>query len=162
MNNDQRKNKSALIIRDMTVADLPAIVSLELSIFTDPWPGSAFQNHFDNIDCRALVADRDGSVIGYACCCYSDNQGHLTNIAVSPDSRRKSVATQLLKAILSIVNECGCDQLLLEVRPSNVAARVFYRRFGFVRRYRRRQWYNDPVEDALVLVRQIERSEEIR
>ncbi len=153
MNGVNENSKLEVRIREMAKADLPQVVLLEKQIFPDPWPQSAFLEQITDGGWGAIVAEADDRIIGYACYFISDGECHLTNIAVDPACRRKSVARKLLKAILGIVQESGCEYLLLEVRPSNVEARAFYERFGFTLLNRKSNYYRHPVEDALVLVR---------
>ena len=153
MNGGNENSKLEMGIREMTKADLPQVVSLEKRIFPDPWPRSAFLEQIADEGWGAVVAEADGKIIGYACYFVVNAEARLTNIAVDPDSRRKSVASKLLEAILRIAQESGCEYLLLEVRPSNVEACAFYERFGFALLYRKPDYYRRPVEDALVLVR---------
>ncbi len=147
------------VVRAMTDADIDAVTALEVLIFPDPWPRSAFVEQLKDDTWGALVAEADGQIIGYACYLLAHNESHLTNIGVVPDWRRKSVARQLLERILGIVTERGCDILLLEVRPSNADARAFYAKHGFRELYRRPNYYRRPVEDALVLVRYLEQTQ---
>jgi ribosomal-protein-alanine N-acetyltransferase len=137
----------------MTVADLPRVVYLEKLIFPDPWPESAFVEQITETGWGALTAETDDMVIGYGCYYIVADEAHLTNIAVDPTYRRKSVASKLLERILQVAQENQCEYLLLEVRAGNIEARVFYERYGFTLLYRRPKYYRHPVEDALVMVR---------
>ncbi len=153
MNNDNEKRSSRIILREMTTEDIPQVIALEKEIFSDPWPPSAFEEHLTLDGWGAFVAEKEGEVVGYACYYVVDIEGHLTNIAVHPALRRKSVARRLLERILEVVQASGCEYILLEVRPGNKEARAFYERFGFTLLYRRPYYYRHPLEDALVLVR---------
>lgn len=139
-------------IRPMVTADLPRILELERAIFGDPWPESAFVEQLDEDGWGVIVAETDQTIVGYACWMIADVEGHLTNIAVDPQYRRKSVAKQLLDNILKVVSLARCEYLLLEVRPSNRGAIVFYERHGFSVLYKRPNYYRRPPEDALVMV----------
>jgi ribosomal-protein-alanine N-acetyltransferase len=145
----------------MTEDDVPGVARLEQQMFSDPWPGSAFLEQLSGRGWGAIVAEAAGNLVGYACYLTVEIEGHLTNIAVAPEWRRKSVARRLLEAILRIVEESGCEYLLLEVRPSNAEARTFYERHGFQLLYRRPHYYRHPVEDALVLVRYLKQDKEV-
>ena len=158
MNGVNENRKLKVSIREMAERDLPQVVSLEEKIFPDPWPRSAFLEQVTDGDWGTIVAETDDRIIGYACYFIADSESHLTNIAVDSVCRRKSVARKLLEAILRIVQESGCEYLLLEVRPSNAEARAFYERFGFTLLYRMPNYYRHPVEDALVLVRYLKYS----
>lgn len=161
MNSVSESSKSGVSVRDMTVADLAEVVSLEERVFPDPWPKSAFAEQLSDEGWGAIVAKSDNKVIGYACYYIVDCESHLTNIAVDPAYRRKSVAKRLLESILRIIQESKCEYLLLEVRASNVEARAFYERFGFTLLYRRPKYYRHPVEDALVMVRYFSQENEV-
>lgn len=88
------------------------------------------------------------------------DESHLTNIAVTPEHRRKSVAKLLLERILQIVADLDCTLILLEVRPSNREAIGFYEKYGFDLLYRRPNYYRRPIEDALVMVRHLTDNED--
>ncbi len=155
MTSDTKKPELEVRIRAATRKDIDAIVSLEKGIFPDPWPRVAFEEQLKGPQWGAIVAEYNGRVIGYACYLVVEQESHLTNIAVDPGHRRKSVAKRLLERILAIVNESQCEMLLLEVRPSNHAAITFYQSFGFELLYRRPNYYRRPIEDALVMVRHL-------
>lgn len=144
---------SKLIIRPMEVADIDRVLQLEKEIFPDPWPRTAFVEQLSGPYWGAFVGEEDATVIGYACYMIVADESHLTNIAIAPGYRRKSVAKLLLDRILQVVRGHECTLLLLEVRPSNAEARAFYDKHGFAPLYRRPNYYRRPVEDAIVMVR---------
>ena len=152
MSSAEKTDKQMITIRAMSDEDLPVIAELEQQIFPDPWSASAFSEALAEDSWGALVAEADGEVVAYACYLIIDVEAHLTNIAVTEPYRRKSVAKQLLERILRIVTEAKCEYLLLEVRPGNVEAIAFYRKHGFHQLYRRPNYYQNPVEDAQVMV----------
>lgn len=156
------EQQSDVNIRPMEMGDIEHILELEKQIFTDPWPRSAFVEQLNAPYWGAFVADEGGKVIGYACYLIVADESHLTNIAVDPAHRRKSVAKLLLDSILQVVHEHTCTLLLLEVRPSNAEARAFYEKHGFEPLYRRPNYYRRPVEDALVMVRHLVDVKDIR
>lgn len=156
MNGVSEIGNVGMVIREMAEEDLNEVVSLERRIFADPWPRSAFVEQVSEKGWSAIVAEADGKVVGYACYYIVDCESRLTNIAVDPAYRRKSVARKLLENILQTVQEQKCEYLLLEVRPSNVEARAFYQRFSFVLLCRTPNYYQHPVEDALVMVHYLE------
>lgn len=140
-------------IREMTESDLADVVRLERKIFPDPWPLSAFAELVSSENPGIIVGESNGDIVGYASYYVVENESHLTNIAVDPEHRRKSVAKRLLQNILRIVQERGCDRILLEVRPSNVGAIAFYEKHGFRLLYRKPSYYRRPIEDAQIMVR---------
>lgn len=143
-------------IRPMTADDIAEVTALERDIFPDAWPAAAFEEALAEPSWGCLVAEHCDAIIGYACLQVIDIEGHLTNIAVASEHRRKNVARHLLERILRIVRESKCHYLLLEVRPRNRAAIAFYEKHGFELMYTRPAYYRNPVEDALVLVRYLE------
>ena len=155
------KNSQVMAIRAMRDADLSRIVELENECFSDPWSRQAFSETFHEPGWASIVALEKENVIGYACFLTVDVEAHLTNIAVAPAHRRKSVAKQLLDHILLVIKRKNCKYLLLEVRPRNVGAIAFYERHGFRVLYRRPNYYHGPVEDALVMVRDLDTSEKV-
>jgi [ribosomal protein S18]-alanine N-acetyltransferase len=157
---NDRTSPGSVTIRPMVEADVARVCLLEKQIFPDPWPKSAFEEQTDEDEWGTLVAEADGLVVGYACYMMVANESHLTNIAVDPAWRRKSVARALLERILEIVIAHACEILLLEVRPTNTEARAFYVRYGFKELYRRKNYYRRPVEDALVMVRYLNPDED--
>ena len=140
----------------MTAADIETVTALEAEIFPDAWPRSAFEDIIDEDTWSALVAERGGEIIGYGCYLVVLDEAHLANIAVMPSYRRKSVAKHILNHILGDIKQKHCRIILLEVRVSNDGARAFYERFGFEELYRRKGYYRDPVEDALVMARPVD------
>jgi [ribosomal protein S18]-alanine N-acetyltransferase len=144
-----------ITLRELVDGDLDEIHELEQLIFPDAWPRSAFVDILEENAWGALIAEIDGRIVGYACHLIVAGDAHLANMAVHPDYRRKSVARRLLDSILRLALDESCEQILLEVRPSNEAARKFYERAGFIELYRRTGYYHRPREDALVMIKNL-------
>lgn len=153
MTNAPGKTDDRVVIRPMVEADISQVIGLEKEIFPDPWPKSVFEEQFSSNEWSSFVAESDGVITGYACFMVVSDEAHLTNIAVAKAFRRKSVAKRLLKPILDVVKEKGCEFILLEVRSSNNAAIAFYESLDFRELYKRPHYYRSPDEDALVMVR---------
>ena len=141
-----------LTIRPMKSSDIEKVVAIEKSCFPDPWPRSAFESIIDSPDHGARVTVIENKIVAYGCYLIITTEAHLTNLAVAPEFRRKSVARQLLGEILEIARRKECEYILLEVRPRNESAISFYEQAGFKLLYRRPRYYRNPVEDALVMV----------
>jgi ribosomal-protein-alanine N-acetyltransferase len=152
--------KISALIRPMTPNDVDTIISLEEEIFPDPWPEEAFVEGLIDDQHHFLVAETDDRVVGYASYSIGESEGHLTNIAVSPEFRRKSIAKKLLEHILNAVKKAGCVGIFLDVRPSNQSAIDFYRVFDFNEAYIRPRYYRNPEEDALVMVKYLHQQAE--
>ena len=142
-----------LSIRELAGADLDRIDVLEGRIFPDPWPIAAFEEHLDEPEAGALIAESDDSIVGYACYRFDCGEVHLTNLAVDPAYRRKSVANELLEHILGLARSRKCELIFLEVRSSNRTAHRFYEAAGFGTIDRCAGYYENPAEDALVMSR---------
>lgn len=127
-------------------------MALERATFTDAWPSEAFEEHLDATDAGTVVVVSEGRTIGYACYQIEPGQLHLTNLAVAPAHRRKSVANGVLDHILGLARERACELIYLEVRLSNTAAQEFYEKAGFVEVDRVVDYYEDPIEDAIVML----------
>ncbi|RKX29206.1 MAG: ribosomal-protein-alanine N-acetyltransferase [Candidatus Zixiibacteriota bacterium] len=153
MSNDSKTNEQVIVIRDMVPDDIEKVVTLEKQIFSDFWSQSAFVELLGEENCGAQVATHGSVIIGYSCFIIDDFRMHLANIAVVREHRRKSVAQRLLESILQRAKEDNCEFVSLEVRPSNMEARAFYDKHGFSLMRRQQNYYQSPVEDALVLVR---------
>jgi ribosomal-protein-alanine N-acetyltransferase len=139
----------------MTESDLEAVTAMEKDLFSDPWPISAFLDDLKSEYSHPFVVQLDNEVVGYAVFWIGVDEGHLTNIAVDRKYQRKSIAKQLLSYILRFAAESGLTQIILEVRPSNTPAIFLYESFGFTRLGVRKRYYRNPVEDCLVMKKEI-------
>ena len=136
----------------MTAAHLPAVAALEKVCFpTDPWSEALFRAALDNPRvCPLLVRGEDGSILGYAVLSAVLDEGNLDNIAVAPYARRQGIADTLLSALTAFGREhLAC--LMLEVRASNVPAIALYEKHGFIAVGRRKNYYDAPREDAILM-----------
>lgn len=140
-----------LKIRRLTYADLPHVIALERRAFPTPWSLAMFVLELSKASGICLAALRDGELVGHLICSRYDTVWHVMNIAVDPSARRQGVASALLRELIDRVGEGA--QITLEVRPSNDGAIVLYERFGFLSAGRRRRYYQDNGEDALVMWR---------
>ncbi len=98
-----------------------------------------------------LVAESDGKLLGHAGFTLAADEGYITNIAVSPDFRRQMIASRLTEALKQLAECLGASFLSLEVRESNSAAIALYEKSGFETVGRRKNFYRDPVEAALIM-----------
>jgi ribosomal-protein-alanine N-acetyltransferase len=146
----------ALIIRSMRSFDLPQVMTIERLSYTMPWSEATFQGLLRRSDADMFVAELNGSIVGYAAFWAVIDQGELGNLAVSPDWRLRHIASRLLVRVVERARERGVRELFLEVRVSNTVARQLYTRYDFREVGRRRNYYLEPVEDALVMQKTIE------
>ena len=99
----------------------------------------------------ALVLEEDGGLQGFLVAQAISEEWELENIAVAADARRRGLGTRLLGEFLDQARAAGAQAVFLEVRESNHAARALYEKWAFVESGRRKAYYRDPTEDALVL-----------
>jgi [ribosomal protein S18]-alanine N-acetyltransferase len=144
-----------VILRDMTAADLAAVVAIEAESYSVPWSESTFRGLLRRRDAEMVVAVAGDVVIGYAAFWCVVDQGELGNVAVSSSWRGRGLGARLLEEVIRRAARRGIVEVFLEVRPTNVVARRLYERFGFTTVGRRRNYYQQPVEDALVLRRAV-------
>jgi ribosomal-protein-alanine N-acetyltransferase len=141
-----------LIIRKMTVNDVPAVVDLDQKSFSLPWPERSFRFELtDNPASRCWVAELDGNIVGMIVVWLIVDEAHVATIATHPDFRRKGIAKRLLSHALQKLMEQGARSSFLEVRESNLAAQEMYRKFGYEETGRRRRYYKDNDEDAILM-----------
>ena len=144
------------IIRSMEKRDIDLLTSLEVEIFPDPWPAEAFIEGLTDESHVFLVVESEKQVAGYASYYIEMGEGRLTNIAIVPEFRRKKIAKNLLEYILRVVKKASCKYIFLDVRPTNEAAISLYSSYGFYEAYRRPEYYSNPTEDALVMVKNLD------
>lgn len=138
-------------IRRMRAADLPRVLVIENLCFSTPWKEATFTGLMKRTDTDLYVAELDGAIVGYAACWTVIDQSELGNVAVSPDARGLGIGGTLVDTVVERVKERGAHELFLEVRESNHVAQGIYRERGFVVVGRRRSYYAQPTEDALVM-----------
>ena len=139
----------------MNADHLESLEQLERICFSRPWSRKMLAEELEN-QCAAFLVAEDavtGDVLGYAGLLVAADEGYITNVAVFPPYRRRGVAGKLLDVFLRFARANHLAFLTLEVRPSNAAAIALYTRFGFRETGRRRNYYDLPREDALILTR---------
>jgi [ribosomal protein S18]-alanine N-acetyltransferase len=143
---------ATLTVDRMRADDLDSVVAIERASFTMPWSRGAFLYEMEkNRVARCLVMRDGASVVAYLCLWEIGDELHVTNIAVDPAVRRKGIGRSLLQGVLDDARQRGLRLVALEVRPSNIEARALYESFGFRVVGRRRGYYYDTGEDALVM-----------
>jgi ribosomal-protein-alanine N-acetyltransferase len=141
----------------MRVRDLDEVVAIERASFTLPWSRGAFIYEMEqNRVARCWVMREREHVVGYVCLWEIGDEVHVTNIAVHPDSRRRGLGRMLLSSILDDARRRQLRVVGLEVRPSNQEALGLYDSFGFKVVGRRKGYYYDTGEDALVMELRLE------
>jgi len=141
-----------LTIRKMTEADVPVVAELDKISFSLPWPERSFLFEVTtNPASRCWVAEVDGQVVGMIVAWLFVDEVHIATIATHPDFRRQGIAQKLLIHTLRYTSDEGAVSSFLEVRESNLAAQEMYRKFGYEMTGRRKRYYKDNDEDAILM-----------
>lgn len=127
------------------------VVHIEEASFPTPWPMVSFANELRNEFAFYIVALCKGQVIGYAGMWLILDEAHVTNVAVHPDYRRHGVGRLLMQELILRSVLLGAVSMTLEVRAFNKVARQLYSTLGFRQEGRRKGYYTDNGEDALIL-----------
>jgi ribosomal-protein-alanine acetyltransferase len=141
-------------LRRATLADVPSIVELERSVPNlVHWSEQSYKNIFQPgaPERIFLVIEDNDELQAFLVARLSGAECELENLVVADQHRRRGLASQLLHALIKTARERNLERVLLELRESNQAARALYGKFGFVGNGRRRVYYSDPPEDAILL-----------
>jgi ribosomal-protein-alanine N-acetyltransferase len=138
-----------------STSEIDAIVAIERESFTNPWTSDMYAAELENpgVAYCYLARNAAGKVVGFCSFWRIVDELHINNLAVLPEHRRSGVATALLTRVLSEGAKLGARRATLEVRTSNLPARLLYERLGFSVAGVRRAYYTKPVEDAIILWR---------
>jgi len=139
----------------MKKEDIDQVLAIEQASFTMPWSRNLFLSEFRSPSVSMLmVALADvsvRSVIGYIVCWLVADEVHILNLAVDSSFRRQGMAKSIVLAALKRAHQKGAKRAFLEVRSSNTAAKKLYLDLGFTGTSVRRDYYDEPIEDALVM-----------
>ena len=143
-------------IRSANAADLPTIAEIELQSFSNPWQPDTFRSLLERERVEVLVAEElEKGVVGYVVLWWVLDQGELANLAVRTDHQGRGVGSVLLGQAIEHAKSKGVESLFLEVRQSNEPAYRLYANRGFTQISIRRGYYQNPREDALILVKHL-------
>ena len=146
-------------ITRMTKRHLADVAELERLCFGEPWSAEALCLLLGDM-AIGFVCEIDGRAVAYAGMMLVPGEGQVTNVAVHPDFRRRGMGRMLTEALCSEAKARALEQISLEVRESNASAISLYQSLGFYEAGRRRRFYCNPSEDALVMLRDVEEREE--
>ncbi len=149
-------------IRPMGYEDLDAVLDLERQCFGDPWSRASFESEVDDPDGLRwpLVAWRRTRLAGYILTWFVLDEAHIANVAVAPMFRFLGLGRRLVQTVIDEARRRRVRWIGLEARVTNDAALALYRRLGFQVTGRRRRYYRDTGEDALVLTLDLTRRRE--
>jgi ribosomal-protein-alanine N-acetyltransferase len=143
-------------LRDMTPADLPAVLAMEEELFApDTWTAAMYRDELRRTDTRHYLVAEDGAgVIGYAGLIAYPEEAHIATIGVTGARQGEGIGARLLDTLLAEA-DTRSKVVLLEVRADNEAAQALYRRRGFTEIGRRRGYYQPSGTDAVVMSREV-------
>jgi len=140
-----------MIIEVMNSSHVAQIAELEKICFSDPWSERSIASELNNKLAFWLVAVEGETVAGYIGSQTVMDETDMMNVAVHPDFRRQGVAEALVNKLVENLKRMGSHCLTLEVRASNAPAIALYEKLGFSEIGRRKNYYRNPREDALIL-----------
>jgi ribosomal-protein-alanine N-acetyltransferase len=146
-----------ITIRRMTDADLDRVRAIDQASFPTPWPANSFRHELEKNKAAHLwvaeesIDDAQNKIVGMIVVWLLVDEIHIATIAVDAAHRRQGIASQLIFTALSHLVDRGAIEATLEVRENNAAAQALYRGFGFRPVGRRRAYYHDSGEDAIIM-----------
>ena len=138
-------------LRAMERGDIERLAEIEKLCFKKPWSRDSFERELKNAIAYYVIALEDGVIAGYAGIWMIFEEGSINNIAVIPEARRRGIGKMLLENVMDKARREGVTEFMLEVRPSNEAARALYAQYGFCEYGKRKKYYGD--EDAILMRR---------
>lgn len=138
--------------------DLTGVLGVEQESFTNPWTREMYAAELQNrAVCHIYVVRTDDvPVIGFCAFWLVFDEIHINNVALRPAWRGQGIGTALMQHVFAVARTLGARRATLEVRASNERARTLYERLGFYVAGTRRNYYTNPIEDALILWREDE------
>ena len=127
------------------------ILEIERTVNTAPWSERSFRNELSHPHGVFLAAIADGKIVGYGGFWMVVDEAHITTVAVTGDVRRQGIGEKLMVELLGRAKKSGMVCSTLEVRAGNDPAIKLYEKLGYVATARRKAYYPDNKEDALVM-----------
>ncbi|MDD6189711.1 MAG: ribosomal protein S18-alanine N-acetyltransferase [Clostridiales bacterium] len=140
-----------MVLVRLTEALIPQMEELERICFSMPWSAEMIRSELENPSCLYLAALEGDTLVGYIGVQTVLDEGYINNVAVRPEYRRRGIASALISLLIEQAREIGLAFLTLEVRASNDAAITLYEKLGFSPVGRRRNYYEKPREDAILM-----------
>lgn len=143
-----------LILRKGELSDAAWVAEIEKICFNEPWSEESIKSDIEHSERSFyIVAEIDGHIVGYIGCWKIIDEGHITNVAVRPEFRRKHIAENLIKVMISVTEDEDISSWTLEVRETNEPAKSLYKKLGFMEAGKRKEYYKDTKEDAIIMWR---------
>ena len=133
------------------LSDLQDIAALESEIFSDAWSLKSLEETWKQKNAAIFVAKTKEGMAGYLIFYYVLEEGEIARIATAHSVRRQGAASQMFRKLLDFCREQKITRIMLEVRENNEAARQFYGKCGFTKDGIRRNYYENPKENAVLM-----------
>lgn len=140
-----------MLIREMTLQDVPAVAEIEKACFSLPWSEQSLIDSVTREDTMFLVCEEEQNIVGYIGMYLSFDEGDITNVAVAPAYRKRGYGEAIVSKSIELAKEKQLEMILLEVRVSNAPAISLYKKMGFEEIGIRKNFYEHPVEDAMIM-----------
>lgn len=135
----------------LTADHIPQMVELEKICFSLPWTADMIRSELNNPSCLYLAAVDGDTLAGYIGVQTVLDEGYINNVAVRPEYRRRGIAAALISLLIDEARAIGLAFMTLEVRESNAPAIALYEKLGFTTVGRRKNYYEKPREDAILM-----------
>lgn len=137
----------------MTALHLDEVAQLEKKCFVHPWSRQSLESELANENSFFLTALDDNRVVGYIGMNVVVDEGYIFNVAVDENYRKKGIGSVLIRELVTFGKKNNLCFLTLEVRESNKNARSLYSKFGFIKVGERKDYYKEPVENAVLMTK---------
>ena len=138
-------------IVDVSVEHIPQIEEIERKCFSRPWTAEQLKSQMRDAQHEFIGAVSDSGVLGYVGLMYVLDEGYISNVAVRPEARRQGIGDALIDALAEKAKALKLAFLTLEVRESNAPAIALYAKHGFHPVGKRKNYYDAPKEDAVLM-----------
>ena len=138
-------------IRAMTRNDCEQVAAIESASFSMPWSLKAFTDTVEKENFRYFVAEEAGEILGYCGFLFVLDEAEIPNVCVKASARKQGIGKQMMSVLVEEAAKLGITTLYLEVRESNAAARTLYKSLGFAEEGIRKNFYEQPVENAVLM-----------
>ncbi|HIW21195.1 MAG TPA: ribosomal protein S18-alanine N-acetyltransferase [Candidatus Dorea intestinavium] len=139
----------------VTKKDLKEIQEMEKEIFSDSWSLKSLESSLEQENSLFLCVKEKGAILGYVIFYVAADEGEIIRIAVKKDRRREGIGQRMLLKIEDYCEKKGINTLYLEVREGNASAFSFYLESGFINSGLRKDYYENPKEDAILMKREL-------
>lgn len=142
-----------MTLREMLVEDLDQVVDIEQKLFSVPWTKEGFLTYLMKKDTMFFVVEEKERILGYCSMMTVLDEGDILNVAVRSDRQKEGIGQFLVDSMLRMAEMQGIRLVHLEVRQGNGTARRLYQRLGFKEDGLRRDYYENPVENAVLMTK---------